>query len=85
MSGDFVPGRPEDVEEYRSHQFRVVLQASPADEPIVLRSTADPNSATTAFHEEFQRLMTQRVTGELFVVNDHDPPTAMLRQPLKRH
>ena len=36
----------------RTVRFEVVLQASSADEPIVLRTVDDPNAATLAFHAE---------------------------------
>ena len=64
-----------------SQRFAVVLQASSTDEPIVLRATADPNTATMAFHEELQRLTTQGATGELIVLKHQGVP--ILRQPLK--
>ena len=67
-----------------SHRFEVVLQASSADEPIVLRSAADPNNATIAFHEELQRLTTQGATGELLMWNHRKGHTPILRQPLVR-
>jgi hypothetical protein len=73
------------VQQYHpSHRFAVGLQASSADEPIVLRSAADPNNATIAFHEELQRLTTQGTTGELLMWNHHKGHTPILRQPLDR-
>jgi hypothetical protein len=65
-----------------SHRFQVVLQPSATDAPIVLRSAADPNQATLAFHEELQRLMTQGVAGELAMRNHQHGRTPILRQPL---
>ena len=35
----------------RTVRFEVVLQASSAGEPIVLRTVDDPNAATLAFHD----------------------------------
>ena len=69
-----------------SQRFEVVLQASSADEPIiVLRSTADPNLATMAFHEELQRLTIQGAVGELHMRKHHGTRPPILRQPLDRH
>jgi hypothetical protein len=62
--------------------FEIVFLAAAADEPLVLRATADPNTATLAFHEELQRLTTQGATGELVVLNYHGAAIPLLRQPL---
>ena len=66
----------------RTVRFEVVLQPPAADAPIVLRSSADPNTATLAFHEEFQRLTTQRATGELILRQPSNVQHPLLRQPL---
>ena len=63
-------------------RFEVVLQPATADAPIVLRSSADPNTATLAFHEEFQRLTTQRASGELLLRQSTNVQNPLLRQPL---
>ena len=63
-------------------QFEVVLQTSPGDTPIVLRSTADVNEATMAFHEVLQLLRRQAATGELIVRNANSALVPLLRQPL---
>jgi hypothetical protein len=63
-------------------QFEVVFQAPPGDAPIVLRSTADANEATMAFHEVLQRLRRQMATGELIVRNADCALVPLLRQPL---
>ena len=63
-------------------RFEVVLQPPAADAPIVLRSSADPNTATLAFHEEFQRLTTQQATGELLLRKVTNVQNLLLRQPL---
>ena len=63
-------------------RFKVVWQASSGAEHIVLRSTADPNTATLAFHEELERLATQGATGELLVLNHVGARSPVLRQPL---
>ena len=67
-----------------AHRFEVMLQSSPADERIVLRSATDPNTATIAFHEELQRLTTQGATGELSLRKRHGAQTPVLRQTLER-
>jgi hypothetical protein len=69
--------------DHPSHRFQVALQLSATDAPIVLRSAADPNLATLAFHEELQRLTTQGVTGELVMRNHQHSRTPILRQPLE--
>ena len=65
----------------RNVRFEVVLQASPTDEPIVLRTVDDPNAATLAFHDEFTRLTTQQATGEL-IMRKRTSVHPILRQPL---
>ena len=65
----------------RTVRFEVVLQASPSDEPIVLRTSDDPNAATMAFHDELKRLTTQKATGEL-VMRTGKSVHPILRQPL---
>ena len=66
-----------------SHQFDVVLQPSLPDEPVVLRSTVDPNHATMAFQEELERLTAQRAMGELIMLKYNDVPKRLLRQLLE--
>ena len=66
------------------YRFEVVLQASSADAPIVLRSATDPNTATMAFHEELQRLTTQGATGEVSLRKHPGAQTPVLRQTLER-
>jgi hypothetical protein len=65
----------------RTVRFEVVLQASSADEPIVLRTVDDPNTATLAFHDEFTRLTSQMATGEL-IMRKRESVHPILRQPL---
>ena len=67
--------------------FEVVWQASPADTPVVLRSTIDANEATMAFYEELARLTRQEASGELLVRKGVDrkgipPQPPLLRQSL---
>ncbi len=66
-----------------SHRFEVVLQPSLPDEPIVLRSTVDPNDATVAFHQELERLTAQRAMGELILMRHNRISKRILRQPLQ--
>jgi hypothetical protein len=66
-----------------AHRFDVVLQPSLPDEPIVLRSVADPNHATLAFHEELERLTVERAMGELVMLRYNDMAKRILRQPLE--
>ena len=64
-------------------RFAIMVQASPADEPVVLRTAADPNEATMAFHEELRRLRTEGATGELLMRKHDQTHHPLLRQPLK--
>jgi hypothetical protein len=66
-----------------SRRFEVVLQPSLPDEPIVLRSTVDPNDATVAFHQELERLTAQRAMGELILMRYNRISKRILRQPLQ--
>jgi len=68
-----------------SHRFEVVWQTASAGDPVVLRSFADPDHATLAFHEELQRLTRQGAAGELHMRKPHGAPSPLLRQPLARH
>jgi len=68
-----------------SHQFEIVWRTSPAEEPIVLRSAADANAATMAFHEELARLTVQEASGEVFVRNSTHAQPPLLRQSLNHH
>ena len=63
-------------------RFTVVLRPSPADAPIVLRETPDPNQATLALHEELRRLTTQGAAGDLLMCNHHNAHSPILRLPL---
>ncbi len=63
-------------------RFTVVLQPSPADAPIVLWETPDPNQATLAFHEELRRLTARGATGELLMCNHHNAHIPILWLPL---
>ena len=62
--------------------FEIVFLAAAADEPLVLRATADPNTATLAFHEELVRLTTHEAPGELILRKPNAAHTPLLRQPL---
>ena len=66
-------------------RFEIVWQPSPAEAPIVLRSTVDADEATMAFHEELARLRTQEATGELFMRKGDRVRPPLFRQPLKNH
>ncbi len=66
-----------------SHQFDVGLQPSLPDEPIVLRSTVDPNHATMVFQEELERLTAEGAMGELVMLRYNDMPKPILRQSLE--
>jgi hypothetical protein len=67
------------------NRFEIVWQASSAETPIVLRSAADANEATIAFHEELARLRSQQATGELLMWKGDRVRPPFLRQPLKNY
>jgi hypothetical protein len=66
-------------------QIKIVWRPSSAETPIVLGSAADPNEATTAFHEELARLRSQQATGKLLMRNGDRAHHPLLRQPFKNH
>ena len=51
----------------------------------MLRSAADANAATMAFHEELARLTVQEASGEVFVRNSTHAQPPLLRQSLNHH
>jgi hypothetical protein len=67
----------------RLPRFQVVLQTSSRLAPVVLRAAADSDQATLAFDEEFQRLTTQGVMGELILLNHNKGGGPILRYPLR--
>ena len=63
-------------------RFNIVLANEDTAEAVVLDSTPDANQATIAFHQTRQRLIHERVRGQLVLVQ-HDQGTHMLlREPL---
>jgi hypothetical protein len=77
-------------------QIEIVWRPSQGEASIVLRSAADANAATTAFHQELARLRRQKATGELimrwqeatgelFRRNGDRPRPPLFRQPLQDH
>jgi hypothetical protein len=85
-----LPARRDGVVVHPSHPFEIVWRTSPAEESIVLRSAADANEATMAFHEELVRLRRQEAPGELMMrkgiegKDTHAQPP-LLRQVLTPH
>jgi hypothetical protein len=63
-------------------RFEIVFLTAAVDEPRVLRSTTDPNTATLAFHEELVRLTIRKATGELILCKPTTAHAPLLRQPL---
>ncbi len=66
-------------------RFEIVFQAAADDEPRVLCATADPNTATLAFHEELMHLTVQEATGELILRKPTTAHLPLLRQMLCGH
>jgi hypothetical protein len=81
-SRERLPARRDGVVVHPWHQVEIVWRTSPAEEPIVLRSAADANEATMAFHEELARLTVQEASGEVFVRNSTPAQPPLLRQSL---
>ena len=63
-------------------RFTVVLAPADSAEPVVLDSAADADQATIAFHQTRQRLLRDRVRGELVMVQHDQDARALLREPL---
>ncbi len=63
-------------------RFFVVLATAKPMEAVVLQSVADAGSALVAFNQEWERLLQNRVEGELMVVRHDDATRILLRQPL---
>ena len=51
-------------------------------EAVVLDSAPDPNQATIAYHQMRQRLLHERVRGELVIVQHNQGARMLLREPL---
>jgi hypothetical protein len=83
-SRESLPARRDGVVVHPSHPFEIVWRTSPAEEPIVLRSAADANEATMAFHEELARLRRQDATGELMMRKGIDGKGIHAQPPLLR-
>ncbi len=62
--------------------FFVVLATAKPLEAVVLYSVPDADQATLAFNQEWERLLQNRVEGELMVVWHNDATRILLRQPL---
>ena len=63
-------------------RFFVVLATAKPMEAVVLQSVPDADSALVAFNQEWERLLQNRVEGELMVVRHNDATRILLRQPL---
>jgi hypothetical protein len=63
-------------------RFNIVLANEDTAEAVVLDSTPDANQATIAFHQARQRLLQERVRGELVMVHHQRGARMLLREPL---
>ena len=63
-------------------RFNIVLANEDTAEAVVLDSTPDANQATIAFHQTRQRLIHERVRGELVMVQHNQGARMLLREPL---
>ncbi len=79
-----LPAPRDGVVVHPSHQFEIVWQTSPAEEPTVLRSAADANEATMAYHEELVRLRRQEAPGELMMRKGIEGKGTHAQPPLLR-
>jgi hypothetical protein len=63
-------------------RFNIVLATWPPVEAVVLHSAPTADEATIAFHPARDRLVQERVRGELQVVHHDDETRTVLREPL---
>ena len=63
-------------------RFNVVLANEDTAEAVVLDSAPDADQATIAFHQARQRLIHERVRGELVIVQHNRDARLLLREPL---
>ena len=63
-------------------RFTIVLANEETAEAVVLDSAPDANQATIAFHQTRQRLLQERVRGELVLVHHDRGARMLLREPL---
>ena len=63
-------------------RFNVVLATATPVTAVVLHSAPTADAATIAFHQERDRLVRDRVMGELQVVHHDDETRMVLRDPL---
>jgi hypothetical protein len=62
--------------------FEVVLELPFARKPVLVRSAPDADSATLAFHEEWQRLRENQAEGDLLLVCQDEEARTVLRERL---
>jgi hypothetical protein len=63
-------------------RFTVVLAHEATATAVVLDSARDADQATIAFHQTRQRLLRDRVQGELVMVQHDQDARTLLREPL---
>ncbi len=63
-------------------RFFVVLATGTPVEAVVLCSVTDADQARIAFHQEWERLIQNRVVGELVLVQHADEVRVLLREAL---
>ena len=64
-------------------RFNIVLAHEDTTEAVVLASTPDAEQATIAFHQARQRLIQDRVRGQLAIVQHNQGARMLLREPLR--
>ena len=79
-----MPSVPSRREQARSAliRFNILLANEDTAEAVVLDSAPDANQATIAYHQMRQRLLHERVRGELVMVHHHRGARILLREPL---
>jgi hypothetical protein len=63
-------------------RFNIVLANEETAEAVVLDSAPDADQATIAYHRTRQRLLHERVRGELVLVQHNQGARLLLREPL---
>ena len=62
--------------------FEIVFQTAGTRQAVVLHSAYDPDGATVAFHEAWQRLAQDQVVGDVLLVHHDIDARTLLRLPL---
>ena len=84
-SPSLIPSVPHQGEHVRPAlvRFNIVLAHEDTAAAEVLASVSDAEQATIAFHRARQRLIQERVRGQLAIVQHNQGARILLREPLR--